>query len=289
MTDQAVGLRKWREDQSSVEDRKDQVRTITITSGKGGVGKSNVTVNLALALAKLNKKALVLDADLGTANVDILLGMDPPHKLHDVLYGKKLLTDIILEGPLGIHFIPGSSGLMDIASISEKEQQKFMNEFAQLKDRTDYLLIDTGAGLSKSVLGFMMASDEVILITTPEPTSIADAYSIAKTISRYQLHASVHLIVNQAKGQGEGTQVAERFMKVAGKFLSLQINHIGTIVQDPLVARSVREQRPFLINYPQAKASKGVLETARRLNASGSSQKKAGFQGFLDTLARFFS
>lgn len=268
-----------------------KVRVITITSGKGGVGKTNLTVNLALALARMNKKVAIFDADFGMANVDILLGMIPRHNMYHVVRGEKTLQDIILDGPLGVKVVPGSTGFMEMANLNSAQRRQLLKQLMKLEETVDTILIDTGAGLSKSVLGFITAAHDVLLVTNPEPTSITDAYSIAKVMGQYKLHQEVNLVLNQVRNSQEGQEVADRFSRVTQNYLQLSVNYMGCILSDPVVPRSVREQNPFYVSFPRSKAAEGIAGIAVNLvgGPRGAVRERGGLGGFFNKLSKIFS
>ncbi len=268
-----------------------KARIITVTSGKGGVGKSSMTVNMALALAQTGKKVVIFDADLGLANVDILLGLTPRYNMRDVVSGDKQLHEIMLEGPLGIHVVPGSTGLLEMANLSGFERQKLLKQLLELERNTEIILIDTGAGISKSVLGFITAAHDVIIITNPEPTAITDAYGIVKVIGRHKLHQEVKLVVNQVKSMQEGDEVAAHFTRVVDNYLRLSVEYLGSIINDSVVGRSVREQYPFFISYPHSKAALCVDRIASNLmeNNQHKATGNCGMSDFFTKIAKIFS
>lgn len=289
MNDQAARLRELDRQRSGQRVR--HVRTIAVTSGKGGVGKSNLTVNIGLALGQMGKKVLILDADLGMANVDILLGASPQYHLQHVIRGEKSIKDVLITGPFGINIIPGSNGIVEIANLRAEQQRRFITELMTLKDSVDYILIDTGAGLSKSILSFLMAVDEVIVVMTPEPTSAADAYSMIKVLSGSRIHSDIHLLVNMAASPEEGNRAAQRFMQVVRKYLSIKIDCLGCVPYDRAIAKSVREQKPFLLNYPKSQASVQVRTVTRQLTGEAKTQPETArsLGSFVQSLVRVFS
>jgi len=250
-----------------------------------------MTVNLALALAQMGKRVVIFDADFGLANVDILLGLIPRYNMHHVVSGDKQLQEIILKGPLGVHIVPGSTGLLEMANLNGFQRQQLLKQLLELERSAEIILIDTGAGISKSVLGFITAADDVLLITNPEPTSITDAYGIAKIISKYQLQQEVKLVVNQVKNIQEGEDVAQRFSRVAHNYLRLPVDYLGCVLCDSVVARSVREQHPFFIAYPNSKAAECIDRIANNLVEPYSLKVQGGegMSGFFRKIAKIFS
>jgi len=229
------------------------------------VGKTNIVTNLAIALARRGKKVLLVDADLSLANVDVLLGLQPTFNLSHVVSGEKRLREIVLEGPHSIRLIPASSGVHEMADLREGELESLIADFNEFDREFDLILIDTAAGISDSVLRFTAATQEVLLITTPEPTSYVDAYQMLKNIHRHSPAQSVHLVVNMASSEREGKQTADFMGEMAEKFLHHPLNHLGTILRDPDVPASIRLQRPFLEESPHCVAARGIQQLATRL------------------------
>ncbi len=288
MHDQAERLRQLTlaaDAQRKIVKQKKIPRIISIASGKGGVGKTNLVVNLAIALSSLGKRVVVMDADLGLANVDILLGMLPKYNLLDVVQGNKSLEEIIVTGPEGIKIIPGGSGLVELANLAVDQRDRLMTSLLRLENTADILLIDTSAGLSRPVLSFITAADELIIITTPEPTAITDAYGIIKVVSKYNIHQEVKLVVNQVKDYREGRDIARRFSEVAHKFLQINTKFLGEICIDQHVVRAVKEQQPFMTLYPKGRASCDIQNIAEKL-LDISPEKTRGIRGFISRLSR---
>ena len=243
-----------------------RARVIAVTSGKGGVGKSNLVANLSLAISRLGKSVLAFDADLGMANLDVIFGVRPKYTLYHVLKGKKDLLDIIITAAPGVKFIAGGSGMAELADLDSEDKNRFITELKKLERYTDVIVIDTGAGLSNNVLSFVRAADEVILVTTPEPTAMADAYGILKTLAATsEVFPKTSLIVNRVRTPEEGTFIARRIAKVAQEFLEVKINYGGYIVDDPAVSKSVRAQKPFLGCAPNSLASVCVCNVVANL------------------------
>ncbi len=245
-----------------------RAKIITITSGKGGVGKSSISVNLGLALIKAGKKVLLFEADLGLANINVLMGVIPKYNLYHLIRDQKQLKDIILHTPEGLDIIPGASGYSSLADMSNRDREQIIGEFESL-DKYDIILIDTGAGISSSVVSFTLPADEIIVVTTPEPTSITDAYGIIKSIVLINSKKRIKLIVNRASSSLEGRKVAERLVSICDQFLNYKIISHSFIFNDENVGKAVRSQKPFFILYPKGKASSCLnIITAKMLGQS---------------------
>jgi flagellar biosynthesis protein FlhG len=241
-------------------------RIIAVSSGKGGVGKTNISINLALAYARLGKKVIVLDADLGLANVNVVLGVIPRYNLYHLIRQQKKMRDILLDTDYGIQIVAGASGFSKIANLSEEERRGFIHELYALS-QADVIIIDTSAGVSNNVLTFVAAADDVIIVTTPEPTAITDAYGIVKIIATEidNLDLGLKLVVNRVKTVTEARKVAERVINIAGQFLNLKLDYLGFVYEDALVQTAVIKQRPFLVLDPKSKASICIDHIVRRL------------------------
>lgn len=264
--------------------RSKRARVITVTSGKGGVGKTNFTVNLALALAKLGKKVAVIDADLGMGNVDVVLGCSVPYTLMDLLEGNLLLHDIIADGPCGIKFIAGGSGIHELTNLTKSQLTYILNQITLLDDWAEIILIDTGAGISQSVMNFVVAADEVVIITTPEPTAITDAYAMMKTFVSHCGAGVVRLVVNRAIERNEGTLVADKLIKVSFNFLGLSLTSLGTVYEDSNLIRAVKKQIPLLVAFPNTIAARCIEQIATRLIEGEQIKKIGGIKGFFNHL-----
>jgi flagellar biosynthesis protein FlhG len=246
--------------------RASHVRVIAITSGKGGVGKTNIVVNLCIALARMNRRVFLLDADMGLANVDVLLGMTPRYTIEHVLTGRKELLDIVMDGPGGFKVLPASSGISELSELTYEQQMQLFGALSTLDAEMDYLFIDTGAGISSNVLRFNASANEIVLVANAEPTSITDAYALMKLLSiKYHLRV-FSLIVNSVASPDEGQAVYERLNKVATQFLNVTLHYLGPVPLDKAVPKSVRQQRPLLELYPTAPASRGLLRIAALLD-----------------------
>ncbi len=249
--------------ESDLQGIKKRTQVISITSGKGGVGKTNFTINFGLALVEMGKKVIILDADLGLANIDVVLGITPSYNLYHVLNEEKELAEIIIEGPEGIKIIPGGSGVFELAELKEWQLERFLLKLTSLEGEYDYLLIDTGAGLSRSVLNFSLAADEVLVITTPEPTALTDAYGLIKTLVMQKYQGKLKLIVNRALSPEEGRLTANKLKLVVDKFLKdCNLESMGWILDDKVVSQAVKKQEPFLLSFPYSKASTNIYSMA---------------------------
>lgn len=266
-------------------------RIIAVTSGKGGVGKTNFVINTAIALSKLGLRVCIIDADLGTANVDVLLGTDIKYTLqHLVDRSKHNIMDIVADGPNGIKFIPGGSGLQSLADLPESELSRIVNMFKPLEDHADVILIDTGSGISRNVVNFVLAADEIIIVTTPEPHAITDAYAIIKVLNEKDPSLRVKLVVNLVENLKEAKDVAERMLKVVERFLEIKAETLGYILHDVNVTRAVKSFTPHIIFNPASPASICITTIAKKINPLATDlpvEEKP--RGLLDKLKSLFS
>ncbi|MDR3171018.1 MAG: MinD/ParA family protein [Treponema sp.] len=253
-------------------------RIITVTSGKGGVGKTNVSINMALAYARLGKKVVVMDADLGLANVNVMLNIIPKFTLYHLMRKQKTMKEILVETEYGISIVAGASGLSMIANLPEDERQYFIDELESLSG-ADIIIIDTSAGVSSNVLDFIAAADDAVIVTTPEPTAITDAYGITKIIATEMmetLNMGLKLVVNRVRSVTEANKVADRMTHIAGQFLNIKVDYLGFIYDDPLVSQAVLRQKPFMVMDPKCKASICVQHIVERMEKT-EPRKTGGF------------
>lgn len=287
--DQAEKLRRIVKEQAAP---RNVARVITVTSGKGGVGKSSISVNLAIALSRLGNRVIVLDADFGLANVEVMLGIRPQYNLADLMFRGKTLTDIVTEGPENIGFISGGSGIQELTNLTKDQIVYLIQKLVELDERADIIIIDTGAGIADSVLEFVAASSEVLLVATPEPTSITDAYALLKTLNRktdVSLQDTViKMIANRIDDYEEGKELYEKLSLVVSKFLNLKLEYLGALPHDSSVSKAVMKQKPALALYPNSQFSKTVSSFADILcaNETVNQQSKKGIAQLFTNLLR---
>ena len=256
--DQAEGLRHL----AAVRPR--HARVVAVTSGKGGVGKTNVSVNLAIQIAALGKKVVLVDLDLGLANADILLDLTPRYNLSQVLVGRKSIEDVMLPAMGNIRVVPGASGVERLANLSDVERQTLLGTFEALHRDADYILFDTGAGISKNTMAFLAAADDVIVVTVPEPTAVVDAYAVIKMLGREVDRGDLYVLINQAAGREEAERFATGIAVTANKLLNVYVEKLGYVVADPRVGQAVRQRRPFTLAFPGCAASACMRSIAER-------------------------
>jgi flagellar biosynthesis protein FlhG len=272
MEDQAEQLRKLvrakenNTDKQTYSGKSNKTRIITIASGKGGVGKTNLSVNMALAYARMGKKVIVLDADLGLANVNVMLKMVPKWNLYHVIRKQKTMREILTETEYGISIVAGASGFSKIANLTDAERNVFIDELNTLS-KADIIIIDTSAGVSSNVLDFIAAADDAVIITTPEPTAITDAYGIVKIIATEieNLDMGLKLVVNRVHNVTDAKKVADRMISITGQFLNVKLEYLGFVYDDAAVSQAVLRQRPFMVESPRSKAAQCVQHIVGRL------------------------
>ena len=264
--DQASSLRNM----VSENEEKPSARVITVTSGKGGVGKSSISLNLAISMSRMGQRVVLLDADFGLANIEVMLGMRPRANLADLMFRGRDLKDIIMDGPEGIKFISGGSGIQELARMNREQCIYLTKKLVELDELADVIIIDTGAGISDSVLEFVASSNEVLLVATPEPTSITDAYALLKALNRKsefsKSSTTIKMIANRVRNEEEGKDVLYENMKnVVDRFLNLSLEFLGSIPQDDQVSKAVMKQTPVTISFPNSGASKAIGDMAKEL------------------------
>lgn len=260
-------------------------RVITVTSGKGGVGKSNTSINLAIQFRKLGQRVIILDADFGLANIEIMFGAVPKHNLCDLIYQGKNIREIITWGPMEVGFISGGSGIAGMSNLSRDYLTYIIQNLAELDAIADIIIVDTGAGISDAVLEFLVASGEIILVTTPEPTSITDSYSLLKALSRHERYdkdySQIKVLANKVDSADEGQALYNKLYAVVNRYLHLPINYLGSVPQDQQLVKAVMQQTPVSLQQPMAKASVAYENIAAKLmNIEEEKLRKRGMAAF---------
>lgn len=265
--DQAEQLRNMIK--ATTQSQRPLARVITVTSGKGGVGKSNTAINLAIQLKKLGQRVIILDADFGLANIEIMFGTVPKYNLGDLIYQGKNIQEIITKGPMDIGFISGGSGIAGMSNLNRDYLTYIIKNLAQLDAMTDVIVVDTGAGISDAVLEFLVASGEILLVTTPEPTSITDSYSLLKALSRHPRFlkdmSQIKVITNRVENAEEGRTLFNKLNAVVARYLKLPICYLGSVPMDNQLSKAVMQQTPVSIQNPNAKSAKAFEEIAAKL------------------------
>lgn len=258
--DQLTNVRKM-----SLLGTKRKSRIIAIASGKGGVGKTSIALNLAISLARHGRSVSLFDADTHLSNVEVLLGLRPRRTLADVLFNHQSLTDIAIEGPAGVRIFTGGSGLNHLVGLEDEIKEAFFREIFKVGVSDDFILIDTSAGLSQMVVDFILRADEVFIVTTPEPTAVSDAYALVKILFGMNASLPVKTLINLARSRNEAEEVFERFSLVVAHFLGKQTEYLGCLLEDKSVCKSVKAHSPFLEAYPNSRASKCIHDIALRM------------------------
>ncbi len=263
MIDQAESLRRLINSNKQSNKSKLKTRVIAIASGKGGVGKSNFVVNVGIEFAKLGKKVVIIDADLGLANVEVLMGVIPNKNFSHILNNKIKVTDALTDGPYGIKFLSGGSGLRDLVKATEREQLQIINCFDYLDEEFDIILIDIGAGISNMVVNFAKAAHDIIVVTTPEPTAVTDAYALIKILTEdTDDELFINIIINSVVSSEEGHDTFQKLLMVTQKFLKININNLGYLPKDDKLVKAVKKQEPVVISYPETSYSKAIHKIA---------------------------
>ena len=265
-------------------------RVITISSGKGGVGKSSFSVNLAIYLASLKNRVLIIDADFGLANVEVLLGIRPKYNFYNMLKGEKNISEIVVDTEYGIKFISGGNGLKELSNINNTEIRYFIEQFEYLDEIADIIIIDTGAGISSSVTNFLMASDENIIVTTPEPTSFTDAYTLIKIMKEQNKSIDkLNVVINKADDEYEADRTFAKIAYVCNKFLGISIQNMGYIPLDADIIKAVKQQKPAIVSFPKSDFSKSIELIGNRLLNRSSVENNTGIKSFMQKLMNVFN
>lgn len=254
---------------NTVSESRPLARVIAVTSGKGGVGKSNTSINLAIQFRKMGKKVIILDADFGLANIEIMFGTVPKHNLCDLIYQGKNIKEVITWGPMDVGFISGGSGIAELSNLNKDHLAFIIRNLSELDTIADVIIVDTGAGISDAVLEFLVASEEVLLVTTPEPTSITDSYSLLKSLDRHPGFSSeatkVKLVANKVDNHNQGQILYDKLNAVVSRYLELPLSYLGAVPQDSQLSRAVMQQTPVSIKNPQAKSAAAYEMMAEKL------------------------
>lgn len=269
-----------------------RTKVLAITSGKGGVGKTSVTVNLAIALSQKGFRVVIIDADLGLSNIDVVFGIVPKYTLLDSINNEKGILEVLCDGPNNIKFISGGSGVQALINLDKNSLDAFIANMSLLDHIADYILIDTGAGLSDTVMNFVLSAEEVILVVTPEPTSITDAYALVKTVSRIKKECKINVLINRADNENEAKSVYNNFAMVSDRFLGMKLVSLGYLLYDHMFTKSVKLQRPYILNYPKSSSSKLLNDIADSLIKKDLNQynvAQAGIKGFINRFVGLFT
>lgn len=261
---------------------------IAVASGKGGVGKTSLSANLALCLASEGKKVVIFDADMGLANLDVVMNVSSRYNLAHFLAGQKSIEDIIAVGPYGVEIVCGANGIEMLADMTDFERNRIVRELDSLAENADALIIDTGAGIQKSVVGFCQCSQSVMVVTTPEPTAITDAYALIKVLSGNGYQGRINLVVNMAANIEEGKKVYRQIASVASRFLNTDVYEGGVIVKDELFSSAVKARKPVVLSYPRSKAAASLAVMARRLTRTYGTRQGEKKSFFKKVVSKFF-
>ena len=278
--DQASGLRRMVSPQP--------VRAIAVTGGKGGVGKTNVSVNLGVALSDIGHKVMLLDADLGLANIDVVLGLHPEYDISHVLSGERGLDEVVVEGPSGLKIIPGASGIQSLAEMGSAEHTGIIRAFSDMSGDVDTLIVDTAAGISDTVISFSRASHEIIVVVCDEPASITDAYALIKLMNRDYGHHRFRVLANMVRSAQEGRELYNKMCRVTDRYLDVMLSFMGAIPYDDNLRKAVRAQRPVVQAYPRSRVAQGFRNLAKKVETWPRPQGANGqVQFFVERLIQY--
>jgi flagellar biosynthesis protein FlhG len=287
MLDQAQRLRQMAGESANMG-AENRPKVITVTSGKGGVGKSNIVVNLSIALQKMGKKVMIFDADIGMGNDDIIMGCSSKYNVFDVINKGKEIEEVVLTGPFGVKLLPGGSALTKVEDLTENQRNVFLNKLTALTG-LDYIIMDTGAGVNKSVLGFIACSEDLIIVTTPEPTSLTDAYSLLKAVKHFKIKDSAKVIVNRSLDNNDANMTFNKFNNAVTKFLGMDLEYLGKVSEDKKLSYAVREQKPVIVSYPNSEAARDINSIAIKLEGIKQKSSGMGVEGLFKKIFSIFS
>lgn len=286
MLDQAQRLRQMAVENDEGNHKIPKI--ITVTSGKGGVGKSNIVVNLSIALQKMGKKVMIFDADIGMGNDDIIMGCLSRNNVFDVISKGKEIEEVVITGPFGVKLLPGGSALTKVEDLTQSQRDIFLKKLTALKG-LDYILMDTGAGVSKSVLGFIACCEDLVIVTTPEPTSLTDAYSLLKAVKHFNIKNSAKVIVNRALDDNEANITFSKFNNAVTKFLCMKLEYLGKISEDKKLSYAVRAQQPVIISYPKSEVAQDINNIASKIEGMTEKLSGMGIEGLFKRIFSIFS
>lgn len=285
MHDQAESLRKL---VSSYESLANDTKVVSVVSGKGGVGKSNFSVNFAIVLRQAGKRVLLMDLDIGMANADILMGISTRYNIVDMIENQLSIWDIIEKGPGGIAFISGGTGFSKVFQLNERKFNRFVEQLEKLNGEYDYIIFDMGAGVNENSLKFILSSNESIIITTPEPTAITDAYAMLKYLLQLKKDIECKILVNRTDSKKEAIKTGENFKRVARRFLDKEVAFLGYLPNDKLVLKAVKRQVPFILLEPKGRISKNLQEIARLYLQETKKSEQPMFRSFINNFKKLF-
>ena len=288
MLDQAQRLRQMATRENKDLESRIRPKIITVTSGKGGVGKSNFVVNLAIAIQKMGKKVLIFDADVGMGNDDVLMGFLPKYNVFDIIFNNKEIEDVVIEGPFGVKLLPGGSGVARVNEITNAQRNNFLDKLSKLED-LDYIIMDTGAGINRSVLGFISCCDELILIITPEPTSLMDSYSLLKAVVHFKIKSNAKVVINRSFDEKEAEETYNKFENAVKSFLKMDTCYIGKVSEDRKLVLAVKSQEPFIIGSPNCMAAQDIIKIANKLIGDSEKDNKLGGLGIQGLFKKIFN
>lgn len=259
-------------------------RVIAVTSGKGGVGKSNTSINLALQFQRMGKRVIIIDADFGLANIEVMFGIVPKYTLGDLMFTGKSLNEIVTNGPEGVGFISGGSGIAKMVNLDKEQVRRIVSKLSDLEEIADVVIIDTGAGISNTVMEFLVAAPEMIMVITPEPTSITDSYALLKALGMHpdfnRESIGIKMIANRVSGEEEGQNLYEKLNAVVERFLNVNMEYLGIVPYDNNVNKAVMKQQPVSMLYPDSAASKNYERIAKVLEEGSADVVSPGIKGF---------
>ena len=279
-------IKKTSQLQKAMANYPKKAKVLAVTSGKGGVGKTNISANLSVCLASAGKRTVLMDADFSLGNLDIILNINSKYNIGDMIFGQKSVEEIMQVGPEGVEVICGVSGLEDIANINEFQRQRLLSELAKLEQTADNVVIDTAAGITSSVVGFCLAADHTLVVTTPEPPAMTDAYAMIKVLVKNNYAGPISLVVNMAESKAEAKKVYQQIAQVCQRFLQTHIYDGGYLIKDPKLTMAVKMRKPVVLAYPRSKISLSLIALAAKLDRC--CPAKSEDNGFLKKVVNWF-